>query len=67
MKDSNGNTSSKGNNPFDYINYGDTGKKLSTIVKCYNPSGSTSQEKYDWIKQNLAAAVEEAIEIRNNN
>ncbi|ELY4448351.1 TIR domain-containing protein [Cronobacter malonaticus] len=67
LKDSNGNTSSKGNNPFDYINYGDTGKKLSTIVKCYNPSGSTSQEKYDWIKQNLAAAVEEAIEIRNNN
>lgn len=67
LKDSGGNTSSKGNNPFDYIGYGSTGKKLSSIVKCYNPAGSTSQEKYDWISKHLANAVEEAIEIRKNN
>lgn len=63
LKDSEGNTSTKGDNPFDYIKYGDTGKKLSTIVKCYNPTGSTSQEKYNWIKEHLANAVEEAITI----
>ncbi|SUX81905.1 MTH538 TIR-like domain (DUF1863) [Citrobacter youngae] len=67
LKDSGGNTSTKGDNPFDYIGYGDTGKKLSAIVKCYNPTGSTSQEKYNWIKENLANIVEDAITIRKNN
>ncbi|WP_089528678.1 TIR domain-containing protein [Pantoea ananatis] len=67
LKDSGGNTSTKGDNPFDYIGYGDTGKKLSAIVKCYNPTGSTSQEKYNWIKENLAIIVEDAITIRKNN
>lgn len=67
LKDSGGNTSTKGDNPFDYIEYGDTGKKLSAIVKCYNPTGSTSQEKYNWIKENLANVVEDAITIRKNN
>ena len=60
-------TSSKGNNPFDYISYGNTGKRLSSIVKCYNPAGSTSRERYDWISTHLANAVEEAISIRKSN
>jgi len=67
LKDSNGNISTKGDNPFDSIGYGSTGKKLSSIVKCYNPAGSTSQEKYNWIKNHLANAVEEAIRIRKEN
>ena len=67
LKNSEGRVSSKGKNPFDYITYGSAGKKLSTIVKCYNPSGSNSQERYDWIKKHLANAVEEAINIRNKN
>lgn len=67
LKNSDQNTSTKGANPFDYINYGDTGKKLSSIVKCYDPAGSTSQERYDWIKKYLSDAVEEAIKIRNAN
>ncbi|ACN18063.1 conserved hypothetical protein (plasmid) [Desulforapulum autotrophicum HRM2] len=62
-----GETSTKGNNPFDYITHGTTQKKLSTIVKCYNPGGSTSKEKYAWISQHLANAVEEAIKIRKEN
>ncbi len=62
-----GETSSKGNNPFDYITHGTTQKKLSTIVKCYNPGGSTSKEKYAWISQHLANAVEEAIKIQKEN
>ncbi|MGE4454769.1 MAG: TIR domain-containing protein [Sphaerochaeta sp.] len=67
LKDSDGNVSIKGNNPFDSIGYGNTGKKLSSIVKCYNPAGSNSQERYDWISKHLANAVEEAITIRKNN
>lgn len=54
----------KGANPFDSINYGGSGKKLSSIVKCYNPVGSDSKERYAWIKEHLANAVEEAIKIR---
>ena len=56
----------KGDNPFDYIILGQT-KKLSTVVKCYDPAGANSKERYDWISRHLANAVEEAIEIRNNN
>jgi len=59
--------SEKGNNPFDYITHGGTKEKISTIVKCYNPAGANSKERYDWISRNIANAVEEAIEIRNNN
>ena len=53
----------KGANPFDKLDFGD--KKFSSIVKAYNPSGTTSKEAYDWIKKHLANAVEEAIEIRS--
>ena len=58
------NVSNKGENPFASIGYGNTGKKLSSIVKCYNPSGSNSRERYDWIQTHLSNAVEEAISIR---
>ena len=67
LKDSEGKISAKGANPFAGITYGNTGKKLSSIVKCYNPAGSNSQERYDWIKKHLANAVEEAIGIRKVN
>lgn len=53
-----------GKNPFDFINYGSTGKKLSSIVKCYNPAGKNSAEKYAWIKEHLSNAVGEAVRIR---
>lgn len=57
----------QGNNPFDYITHGPTKRPLSSIVKRYTPSGSTSKERYAWIQSYLSAAVEEAINIRNNN
>jgi hypothetical protein len=47
--------------------HGATGKKLSSIVKCHNPDGTNSQERYDWIKTYLSAAVEEAVTIRSKN
>ncbi len=67
LKDLAQSTSAMGANPFDYITHSPTGKKLSTIVKCYNPAGTTSKEKYAWISKYLANAVEEAIQIRNSN
>lgn len=65
--DRNEKTSGFGANPFDAVTHGKTGKKLSSIVKCYNPSGSTSKEKYAWISKHIENAVAEAITIRKNN
>jgi len=59
--------STQGENPFDYITHGNSGKKLSSIVKCYNPAGNNSKERYDWISRYLSDAVEEAINIRKAN
>lgn len=65
LKDKDGHISQKGDNPFSYIGHGNTGKKLSSIVKCYDPQGSNSKERYAWISKHLSNAVEEAIGIRN--
>ena len=67
LKNSRSEVSTMGLNPFDFIPLGRSNQKLSTIVKCYKPAGSTSQERYDWIKTHLANAVAEAIRIRNKN
>ncbi len=67
LKNQDGYISEKGANPFDYITFNNSGKKLSEVVKCYDPSGTNSKERYDWISKYLSAAVEEAIKIRNNN
>jgi len=67
LKNRDGKVSTKGANPFSSIGYGSTGKKLSSIVKCYDPAGSNSKERYEWISKHLANAVEEAISIRNAN
>ena len=67
LKNLDGELATKGNNPFDSIKHGDSGKKLSSIVRCYNPAGSDSKERYAWIREHLANAVEEAIQIRKDN
>ena len=67
LKNLKGETSTRGRNPLDYVTHGPSGKKLSSIAKCYNPPGSNSKERYAWIKEHLANAVEEAIRIRNAN
>ena len=62
LKDKEGNQSTKGRNPFDDFTL--DGKKLSEIVKAYDPPYSTSKNVYDYIKNNLEDWVEKAIEIR---
>ncbi len=52
----------KGRNPFNSLKLGES--RLSSIVKCYDPAGANSREKYAWIARHLANAVEEAIQIR---
>ncbi len=64
LKNIGGNVSSKGKNPFETFTFDGSGKKLSSIVKCYDPAGRTSKERYAWIAKYLANAVEEAIKIR---
>ena len=67
LKNIDGYTAAMGSNPFDFISHGPTKKKLSSIVKCYNPAGTNSKDRYDWISKHLANAVEEAIKIRDAN
>ena len=67
LKNLDGKVATKGSNPFDNITHGASGKKLSSIVRCYTPAGNDSKERYAWIKKHLANAVEEAITIRNDN
>jgi hypothetical protein len=66
LLDSDKQQATKGTNPFTNIRVGNTEKMLSSIVKAYDPPYSFSHNVYDHIKTNLAAWVEEAVEIRNN-
>lgn len=67
LKNLNGETATAGDNPFDYVTHGPTKMPLSSIVKCYDPVGFDSKDKYAWIAAHLEDAVEEAIKIRNSN
>lgn len=66
LKNATGEQTSKGNNPFDDFTMKRDGKKLSSIVKVYDPPYSDSTDVYDYIKNNLESWVEEAISIREN-
>ncbi len=62
LKDPNTGKSNKGANPFGQFTLKDS-NKLSSIVKCYNPS---PDDAYNNIKENLEDWIDEAINIRNN-
>lgn len=64
LKDSNGNQSIEGKNPFDDFKL--DGKPMSDVVKIYNPPYKISTNVYDYIKNNIESWVEEAIRIREN-
>lgn len=67
LKDLAGNQATKGENPFDFIGYGSSGTKLSSVVKAYNPPHTDSKLAYAYIKDNLAGWIETAIDIRAKN
>jgi hypothetical protein len=66
LKNLDGNQGVKGSNPFDGFTVGDTSKKLSSIVKTYDPPYSDSKEAYAYIKNNFASWIETAISVRDN-
>ena len=66
LKDSDGRQTTKGGNPFDHLTMKRDEKKMSAIVKAYDPPYSGSKNVYDHISQNLSGWIEEAIRIRDN-
>ncbi|MCH8863545.1 MAG: TIR domain-containing protein [Proteobacteria bacterium] len=66
LKNRNGYQSQKGNNPFASFTMDRDQKKLSSIVKCYNPNTTSSKTAYGIIANNISNWAEEAIKIRDN-
>ncbi|MEK2688873.1 TIR domain-containing protein [Bdellovibrio sp. GT3] len=62
LKDSGGNQTTKGVNPFSYFNI--NGTPFNNIVKAYDPPHWDSKEVYAHIKANIEHWIEEAIAIR---
>src|SRR4051812_25318912 len=60
------NQSARGGNPFDYITLGENGRKLSTVIKSYDPPHSDSTQVYAYIQENLSHWIEAAIAIRES-
>lgn len=60
LKDLTGYQSRIGNNPFAYIKL-QNGKTLADYVPCIDPSGSSSTEVYNWIRNNIEIVVEKAV------
>jgi len=60
LKDSDGEQSSKGSNPF-YNILNKDGKRLSGFVTSYDPPYSTSTKVYDDIEENIEELIEDAI------
>lgn len=52
-----------GSNPFDSISLTD-GRRMSSLVKVYDPSYLSSPDVYPHINQNLAGWIETAIVSR---
>lgn len=67
LLDSGGSTAVAGENPFDKIGYGKTGKKLSSIVNLITPTGSDSKAVYASIANGIEGWIENAIAIRKAN
>jgi hypothetical protein len=65
LKNSDGYIANQGNNPFDCLTF--ENDKFSKVVKCYNPDGTNSKERYDWISKYIGAIADEAVKIRADN
>lgn len=67
LKNAIGQAAAFGNNPLDYVTFKNSGKKLSSVAKIVNPSGSNSKEVYATIRDNIANWIDEAIAVRKAN
>lgn len=66
LKNSAGEQSNKGRNPFEDFTMQRDNKKLSSIVKTYDPPYTTSKNVYDYISEHIEEWIETAIQIRND-
>ena len=66
LKDSDGNQTSKGSNPFYQIYIGDKNERLSKYVTCFDSNYKLSQYVYDDISQNIEQLIEDAITNKDN-
>lgn len=67
LKNSNGEQSTKGSNPFTHFTLGSEKKSLSSVVKTYDPPYSDSKQAYEYISNNIAQWIEDAVAIRAAN
>ena len=63
LLDHNQQPSVAGANPFDLFSLND-GRKLSTVVRMYDPPGATSGAAYNHISDSLSSWIEAAIAAR---
>lgn len=66
LKDSDGNQTSKGSNPFYKIYIGEDKERLSKYVTCFDSVYSTSTNVYNDIKDNIEQLIEDAIDNKDN-
>jgi hypothetical protein len=64
IKDSKGDISGKGNDPFAHFTLGEKKTPLSSIIQTYDPIGLDSKEKYNYIATNIDSWIETAITTR---
>ena len=67
LRNQDGRMSRKGSDPFGHFTFDDPSgdpRRLSSVVTCHDPPGTDSRQRYDWIRDNLAEIVEEALRIR---
>lgn len=64
MKDSGGNQSTKGKNPYATWTVGTDKKPMTNWVKTVDPPYSGSDKVYEYIKDNIETWVEDAIALR---
>ncbi|HBT86110.1 MAG TPA: hypothetical protein DEB12_09440 [Porphyromonadaceae bacterium] len=62
LEDSDGNQTTKGNNPFYNILIGTNKERLSKYVTCYDTPYSSSSYVYNDIKENIEDLIENAID-----
>jgi hypothetical protein len=66
LKNLEGTQSAKGSNPFDGFTVCEGKKRLSSVVKTYDPPYMDSKQVYAYIQKNLADWIEDAVSIREN-
>lgn len=61
LKDSDGNQTTKGSNPFYQFYIGEENKRLSNYVTCFDSSYKSSTYVYDDIRENIEQLIEDGI------